>query len=121
MVYALLSGAVKLVWLKRLKASIRNSSFVLSFHTGNDLCSPRSGESLRLGGHLISADLDVEELVIAVIVGLRRRGDAGGDVFQSHCRFGQNGAVRIANRAEHDRCVELGERGRRRHDYKKTS
>jgi hypothetical protein len=47
-----------------------------------------SGEPLRLGYNLVSADLDVEELVISIFVGLGRRGDAGGEVFQSHRRFG---------------------------------
>src|SRR5262249_824184 len=79
------------------------------------------GEALGLRGHLVRPDLDVEKLVIAVIVGLRRRGDPGGEVFQSYRRLWQNGAVRITDRAEHYRSVELGERGRRSSQDKKIS
>src|SRR5262249_25387203 len=45
------------------------------------------GESLRLRYDLVRADLDVEKLIISTFVGLRCRGDPGGDVFQSYSRF----------------------------------
>ena len=67
--------------------------------------------------HLVGgADADVEELVVAVLVGLGLGGDAGLDVLQRDGGAGNDGAAAVADGAEDDGGIELGVEGQRADD-----
>ena len=71
----------------------------------------------QLGHHLVGADAHVQELVVPVLVGHRRRRDAGRAVGEGDRRAGNDGAGPVFHRPEDDRGFELGIAGRSAQDH----